>query len=102
MGRKLDIKGKQIDLSRRGKVVISNNTLANGLVQNQKRTLSVLSMEFAPIRVTDIEIDAGGNVVISNSKFKNRLKELMAATPASVAADTNYGCGNNLYKCSGK
>ena len=86
-GTPITIKSKDAQISGTT-ATLSSAALATGLIQNQKEALHVLA-QIAPVKTSEISVDAKGRVVVANSKFAATLKSRIGA---GNAAD-NHGCG---------
>jgi len=71
-------------------VTVQSPSLIKGLVKNPNATIALLSAKFAPVNLSDIDIDPQGKVVINNQAFRDALN---AAPPtARSSAGDNCAC----------
>ena len=71
-------------------VSLKSPTLVKGLVKNSSATISLLSAKFAPVSLSDIEIDDEGLVVINNKAFRDAVVQAVANGPNT--AGNNCAC----------
>ena len=72
-------------------VIITDNELANQLLQNQTETLALLSSEIAQLSISDIRIDDVGRIVVQNQAFVDAVKTKLPLELGGIIC-ANGGC----------
>jgi len=67
-------------------VTVQSPSLIKGLVKHPIDTITLLSNKSAPLRLSDIDIDQQGQVVIQNQAFRDAFE---AASPAAQQSGGN-------------
>jgi hypothetical protein len=71
-------------------VTLQSPTLVKGLVKNPTATLNLLSTKFAPVSLSDIDVDDQGLVVVKNQAFRDAL--LQAVGNGHNTSGNNCAC----------